>query len=198
MNNLYTYNLTQLKIKIEIETFMITKNIPINEISEYDLFNYCEFNHHICKFQWFEQEIIIIAFIDKLVQINDNKYKPIIIELFQKLIIKLQFIYKKIKTSNNYEDIHSFGYIEYLLSNNDLTKLKPTQQYGFMYLTYYKLYYNISLNHYDNNFIIFDSLMYLSVIIDNNIFNDNILTILYFNLSNENESLINNKRIREI
>lgn len=192
MNTLYTYNFKQNNIKNEITKTMITNNIQFNEIDDYDWFNYS--NSYI---YWFDEETIIIAFIDKLVQLDYNKYKRIITDLFDKLIIKLKYRHKSLTITNEYilnsynnsgcGYIFCIDYIEYLLTNTDLTKLIPTQKYGFMYLTYNYLYYELCLMDYLNNFLIDD--IKLSYIIDNNIFNDDIFNLLYDNLTEPDNSI---------
>jgi hypothetical protein len=152
-------------------------NIYCNEIPPKVIAAYCA----SCV-DWFQEETMLIATIDKLVQINYQYYEPIIRKLHNILMISLKLF---IEDQSSWKYSIDFGvpygkeYILYLLDNNDLTKLKPTQQqFGFMYLCYYSDFYSIGLVD-DNN-----QTICLYQIIENNLFNDEIFSILFKNISN--------------
>ena len=149
--------------------FLHHYGIPYDGITENDLICYCN-----SEVDWFQDEVIIISVIDKLVQLNYEQYKEVIIKLYELLIIRLNNLMKKINNNTNiYGLSYGHSYILYLLTNRDLSKLKPTIQYGFMYLIYYKDFYTVSL--WDDNG---DSYS-IANIVYNGIFNDEIFAVIF-------------------
>jgi mevalonate kinase len=138
---------------------------------------------------WFQNPTIIIAFIDKLMTVNYNKsiidkLYVILYNILSNLMIDIE---KNNKEYIQWGIIYAKEYIQYLLNCKDLTKLKPTQNFGFMYITYYMDFNNILITK--NNYK-------LSYIINNNLFDSNILEWLFDDFSHIKNN--NNKRIREV
>ena len=163
-------------------------NVPWNEISNDDVFNqYC----NSCV-DWFQDEVILISFIDKLVQVDYDYYLPIIKKLHNILIISLRILLSESNLDTIYGFQYGIDYILYLLNNQDLSKLKPTQtQFGFMYISYYQDFYNIALTDLRNN----DQLIPLYILInhnDNAFINDQVFRLLFDNISIKIQEHINN------
>jgi hypothetical protein len=148
----------------------ITENITSEIFQEY----------YDTSFEWFKFEIIIISFIDKMTIIDFMKYRQIIMELFDILINSVKQIYENIQNDaqqdKDNECSFALNYIEYLLVNKDLTKLKPTSDFPIVYIHFYISYYDIEISANDDNP---SSGFALYHIIDNNIFNDEIFSLLY-------------------
>jgi hypothetical protein len=152
--------------------FLHHYGIPYDGITENDLICYCN-----SEVDWFQEEVIIISVIDKLVQLNYEQYKEVIFKLHEILIINLNNLMKRINNNTNiYGLSYAHSYILYLLTNRDLSKLKPTIQYGFMYLIYYKDFYTVLLWDDKGDSCGIDDIMY------NGIFNDEIFALIFHNI----------------
>jgi hypothetical protein len=112
---------------------------------------------------WFQHETIIIFFIEQLISVNYIMYYKIITILHNKLISNVKNLLEQtepeLKEQNDkeYEEFgnnnppgHIYGkeYFKYLIDNEDLTKLKPTENFEFMYIAYYYDLNNTMLNGY--------------------------------------------------
>jgi hypothetical protein len=167
-----------------IKQLFTTYNVVFDEITITDYNNYCN-----SMVDWFQDPTIIIAFIDKLMTVNYNKsiidkLYVILYNILSNLMIDIE---KNNKEYIQWGIIYAKEYIQYLLNCKDLTKLKPTQNFGFMYITYYMDFNNILITK--NNYK-------LSYIINNNLFDSNILEWLFDDFSHIKNN--NNKRIREV
>lgn len=156
-------------------------NIIENKINSNYLYNILNnyINHNDT---WFNEEMIIISFIDKLVEIDFIKYREYIIGLHDILINYLKFIYYDIQNNpNKYDKKYtlSLDYIYYLINCNDLTKLKPTIEINiFVYYIYNTSYYKIDL-YYNNKRYTLYNIINIHILNNNNVFD-----ILYANISN--------------
>jgi hypothetical protein len=186
--------------KYFINDIIIANNIPYNEIIYEDYVKYCE----NCL-DWFQDEVILISFINKLFDTDPMKYHDIIFELYNLLmrnLINIKEFFNKNYPSNTNDGGFKYGveYINFLLNNDNITKILPTQKDGFMYIGYYNDYYSICIKH-NNKYCKLSTL--LTDMFDDEIVNVILLYIrnnINYYLINTNETLPEikrkNKRLR--
>lgn len=136
-----------------VRDIIYANRIPHNEIT-YD--NFIKYESS-CP-DWFQNEVILISFIDKLVKTNFQKYENLIRDLHSVLIKSIMNSFEyfnkhyPVGCSNDGGFRYGTDYMMYLMYNTDLTKLPPTQKDGFMYLCYHCDLYTIgNLTNIINN-----------------------------------------------
>jgi hypothetical protein len=113
-----------MQSNISIYKLFCCHNIPFNEISNESMISYFYFTNVATNVDWCKNELILIYFIDKLVEVNYTFYEKTIIVLHKILIILLKELFERNQIRCCYEYQHAKDYILYLLNNKDYSKLK--------------------------------------------------------------------------
>ena len=169
-------NVWYSEMKTRVLELFANKKIPCNPES-HAFFQYCN-----SSIDWFQEHVIIIAFIDKMVTVNYEYYKTIITQLHAILKSSLTQLLQIPDVREHQDFKYTEHYIQWLLTTttNDLLTYGLTPRFDnneFMYILFYDNFYTLGLWSIHNT-----KSYSLDYVIENSIFNEEIFNLLYSNV----------------